>query len=101
MADYICVRCDQEIVGGFPGIQRYCGPCRRYAMPIKAAAVRAVRSAIVRGDLPSLKNLACVDCGKPAQAYDHRSYEAEKLLDVQPVCRKCNFRRGPAIWRAA
>lgn len=36
----------------------------------------------------------CVDCGEPATDYDHRDYS--KPLDVEPVCRSCNMKRGPA-----
>ena len=37
----------------------------------------------------------CADCGKAASEYDHRDYN--KPLDVEPVCRSCNIRRGSAI----
>jgi hypothetical protein len=56
-----------------------------------------VRSAIKQGILPNLDgSIACVDCGVPAQEYDHRDYG--RPLDVQPVCRCCNKARGTAIW---
>lgn len=54
-----------------------------------AGAVRVGRLAKLDGSVP------CVDCGKPAEHYDHRDYN--KPLDVQPVCRGCNYRRGRAI----
>lgn len=38
---------------------------------------------------------ACVDCGAVAEVYDHRDYS--KPLDVQPVCRSCNLKRGPGL----
>lgn len=37
----------------------------------------------------------CADCGEPAYCYDHRDYR--KPIDVQPVCRACNQRRGPGL----
>lgn len=37
----------------------------------------------------------CVDCGGVAYQYDHREYA--KPLEVEPVCRSCNKRRGPAL----
>lgn len=56
-----------------------------------------VRSAIKQGILPALDgSIACVDCGVPANEYDHRDYG--RPLDVQPVCRCCNKSRGTAIW---
>jgi hypothetical protein len=35
----------------------------------------------------------CVDCGNPAECYDHRDYT--RPLKVEPVCKACNNRRGP------
>jgi hypothetical protein len=40
-------------------------------------------------------NFACVDCGAPATAYEHRDYN--KPLDVVPTCRPCNAKRRYAI----
>lgn len=58
-------------------------------------AVTAVKKAIKLGDLLPLRGQYCVDCGDPARDYDHRDYN--KPLDVDPVCRSCNIRRGAAI----
>lgn len=57
-------------------------------------AHRAVQKAIKAGDLPAANTLTCVDCGTQARDYDHRDYS--RPLDVQPVCRSCNKKRGPA-----
>lgn len=44
--------------------------------------------------LPRLDgSVACVDCGEPAAVYDHRDYY--KPMEVEPVCHRCNSRRGP------
>lgn len=51
---------------------------------------RAIRD----GYLPKPSTLICLDCGAPAQVYDHRDYN--KPLDVEPVCHACNVKRGPA-----
>lgn len=84
-----------------------CGPCwrrnekERYV--IAGPAQRLVAKAIRKGLLPKLDgSVMCVDCGKPAQVYDHREYA--KPLEVDPVCKRCNVRRGPAkevapLWR--
>lgn len=38
----------------------------------------------------------CVECGKTwAMALDHRHYA--QPLKVDPVCRSCNAKRGPAL----
>jgi hypothetical protein len=61
------------------------------AAPARYAVARAIRD----GKLPRLNgSIQCVDCGAPAEDYDHREYA--RPLDVQPVCRSCNLRRGPA-----
>ena len=58
-------------------------------------AMSAVRKAVMTGELPNISTQTCVDCGSPAEHYDHRDYN--KPLEVEPVCRTCNYRRGPAI----
>lgn len=54
-----------------------------------------VRKALKKGILKRAKEFKCVDCGEPAFCYDHRDYL--KPLEVQPVCRKCNWYRGKAL----
>lgn len=56
-----------------------------------------VSMAVRHGYLPHISTCICVDCGQPARAYDHRDYN--KPLEVSPVCRSCNCKRGPAIPR--
>lgn len=59
------------------------------------SAKLAIFNAVRRGALPKVKNQECVDCGERATVYEHRDYL--KPLDVQPVCHRCNKRRGPAM----
>lgn len=59
------------------------------------SAINSVQKAVKKGLLAPVKTLSCVDCGRGAECYDHRDYN--KPLDVVPVCRKCNFRRGSAV----
>lgn len=60
-------------------------------------AQATVAEARKRGLLPELDgSIACSDCDKPAKQYDHRDYS--RALDVEPVCRSCNVRRGTAKW---
>lgn len=56
---------------------------------------RFTRLAVRNGYLKDPTTLTCLDCGAPAQVYDHRDYN--KPLDVEPVCHACNVKRGPAI----
>ena len=60
-------------------------------------ARQAVMIAIKRGALANLKKVEtkCTDCGARATQYDHRDYNLP--LQVEPVCRRCNLLRGPAI----
>jgi hypothetical protein len=60
------------------------------------AAYIAVRKAVRAGALPPVDTQYCVDCGSFAEMYDHRDYS--KPVHVDPVCRRCNIIRGPAIF---
>lgn len=93
----VCVVCE----GAEPhhSASPYCSPCGKKVARIRQAAIIAVRKAIRMGDLWHPKLRLCVDCGKQAHDYDHRDYS--KPLQVDPVCRRCNLMRGPAITRMA
>lgn len=68
---------------------------RRQEKPFALKAKWMVRKAVERGELPHIKTLKCLDCGKQATCYDHRDYSYP--LRVDPVCFSCNAFRGPAI----
>lgn len=53
-----------------------------------------IKARIRGGYIWPAKLYDCVDCGKRAHDYDHRDYS--KPLEVEPVCRSCNLKRGPA-----
>jgi hypothetical protein len=66
---------------------------------IRYTAHFTVARAIRKGELASPRGMACADCGGGAIEYDHRDYT--QPLMVEPVCRRCNLRRGPALkWTA-
>ena len=104
-----CLRCGSAYLpADVPLRSRLCVACwdvgtfqyvkRRYAVAL--AAVNKVQSAIRRGLLPRLSyrfdaGIPCVDCGKPAQQWDHRDYS--KPLAVEACCASCNQRRGPGL----
>lgn len=77
-----------------------CKPCkeRRRKILRRACIVHAqVKRAVELGKLPDLRetNVRCVDCKeRRAVCYDHRDYD--QPFKVDPVCRQCNCRRGPA-----
>lgn len=61
----------------------------------QSKAHSAIAKAILNGVVEKLTGKTCVDCGKPAEEYDHRDYN--KPLEVEPVCKSCNRLRGYAI----
>lgn len=64
-------------------------------MNLQQEAHLKVKKAIKYGLLARLDgSVLCVDCSALATEYDHRDYN--RPLEVDPVCRPCNFRRGQA-----
>ena len=92
---HFCKICNDEILDRH-GLAKICFPCDRgdYGAG-RSRAHAAIQKAIKTGQLLHPKNFFCIDCGAPAKCYDHRDYN--KPLEVDPVCRKCNFHRGLAI----
>lgn len=66
---------------------------------VGADAHSMVALAVRLGYLKPIGECTCVSCGAQATDYDHRDYN--KPLEVEPVCRSCNFARPPAILRRA
>ena len=89
-----CQSCGNEIRNRHH-LAKVCSPCLydKFGRNQKEAIAEVTR-AVKKGDLQPAKSHKCVDCGVDAFCYDHRDYG--KPLDVVPVCRKCNFKRGPA-----
>lgn len=92
-----CAMCGKRVPDNRIFVSRYCSSeCSFESVSQSVKATNIVKSAIKRGVMkPISEETTCVDCGKPAHDYDHRDYN--KPLDVDPVCRGCNIRRGPAI----
>lgn len=63
--------------------------------PERRRAREKVKDAVRRGDLAPIKTCFCVDCGQPAQAYDH-AYGYDQPLNVEPVCFRCHGTRSKA-----
>ena len=83
-----------------PLCRLFCQKCsierRKYYNNKQLACSKIVALAVNSGILPKLDgSINCVDCGKIATDYEHRDYM--KPLEVDPVCRKCNIRRGRAL----
>lgn len=90
-----CIGCGAAL----PLLRHYktylCASCKNNGLRRQGTGAHIlVASAIRYGYLPHPTTLVCVDCGVPATEYDHRDYS--KPLEVDAVCRSCNFARGPA-----
>lgn len=76
-------------------ISPYCDiSCAMAVSDARAHTTVAVSKAVRLGAIPPVRSLTCVDCGAPATDYDHRRYL--EPLAVEPTCRSCNLKRGPA-----
>lgn len=100
LVKFTCVKCGivDLVTGGSCNYK--CSKCRSIngVDPLKSPqylAHAAVAKAIRNGDLERPEQFACTDCHGNATEYDHRDYSFP--LKVDPVCRGCNARRGPAI----
>lgn len=97
MTTFACETCGAQVERN-SSAHRFCFDCTRARAITYSKLTSPFRSAVAReireGRLPKASQLTCVDCGQPARDYDHRDYA--KPLDVQPVCRSCNRKRGPA-----
>ena len=91
-----CVICESRISDDRLRISKYCFECSFKSSAQSASAGNKVKSAIKKGIIKPIEpGTKCVDCGSQATDFDHRDYN--KPLEVEPVCRGCNIRRGPAI----
>ena len=71
----------------------HCWKCRERWQIVKNR-VAGVMSKMREGYLPHANAFKCADCGQRAFAWDHRDY-ADPFY-IEPVCRSCNWYRGPA-----
>lgn len=92
---WACLHCGVKADMARHWLAKFCLQCTRTDARGGNRARGEVYKAIKTGVLQSPVGFLCVDCGKTAREYDHRDYN--KPLDVQPVCRSCNLKRGPAI----
>lgn len=91
----VCVRCAQKYLR-YGGNTRYCHPCMLKVDRLRNAAHSLVACAVDFGLLRKASESACADCGGEATFYEHRDYFSP--LDVVPICRSCNGKRGPMNW---
>lgn len=83
------------LLAGVRSHSPYCSAsCATAVAHARAKVINAVNKAVKQGALKRPSELQCVDCGAKAREYDHRRYM--QPLNVVPVCRPCNLKRGAA-----
>lgn len=95
-SDKPCAICGSPVlIGRMRSHSGYCSyTCAVSVQRARSKGATLVAKAVLSGELTRPDQLTCVDCGRPATSYDHRRYL--RPLDVEPVCRSCNYKRGPA-----
>lgn len=94
-----CFHCGVRLGRFFKHSKKSCLDCEgRMGRAIYSVRYRVLK-AIKNGLLLPADTFDCADCGKPAVCYDHRDYS--KPLEVAPVCKSCNTKRGPGIFGSA
>ena len=89
-----CRVCNSAIIDRYHSA-KLCFACADHRKNGGYKAHTQVKKAIKNGLLKPVKELKCLDCGCKAEIYDHKDYN--KPLEVEPVCRSCNRKRGSAI----
>ncbi len=89
-----CIVC-QNVIKDRHGNARKCLFCDYAYGYGRNKAHGIVHKAVKEGKLEPPTNFSCVDCGLKAIFYEHRDYN--KPLEVVPICRLCNIKRGSAI----
>ena len=94
MYQITCVRCGDAVMSHTTSTLM-CRTCQNRHNAESLLCGRAVAKAIRQGLLPRADTCICADCGAAASEWEHRDYL--KPLDVEPICRSCNNKRGPAL----
>lgn len=89
-----CIRCG-DLATRCTTAPPFCFDCGHEHASEGRKALSRVGYAVAQGLLPRAKTCICVDCGSRATEYEHRDYT--KPLDIEPVCRSCNHKRGIAL----
>lgn len=92
MRKFKCVRCLEDDTRPCQTRFDICKKCAKEHGKERQIAGSLVTAAVNRGKIKRAYGQACVDCGAPATCLEHRDYT--KPLEVEPVCRSCNSKRG-------
>jgi hypothetical protein len=95
LRSFVCIRCLRPTTRHHNARSGMCEPCMDGHREESLRATSEVSKAIKRGHMKPAREHVCVDCGATARDWDHRDYT--KPLDVDPVCKPCNIRRGVAF----
>lgn len=90
MINSSCAICGNEFIEELQW-RVYCNECRKLVLRLQTHVSRQMKMY----KIPPASSHKCVDCGLQANAYDHRYYSLP--LEVEPVCTRCNIKRGPAV----
>jgi hypothetical protein len=90
----VCQCCGTADISHRESAAKYCLACRNGGMVGlgRVKATQAVNAEVRAGRMQRPGEFKCVDCGEPAECWEHRDYS--RPLDVEPVCRLCNNKRG-------
>lgn len=89
-----CLVCQRVMGRGFHHSRIVCDWCSDQYRMFKMCVQQKVKSAIHSGKLPDWRGLRCFVCSDDAIGYHHSDYS--EPLNVQPICRSCNWRLGHA-----
>jgi len=89
-----CFYCGKPLAG-MSHLARKCRDCKVQVRRKQGRCNMLVRRAVLRGELPNVRTMKCVDCGARGWYWEHRNYD--EPLKVDPVCEPCNRKRGLAL----
>lgn len=90
-----CLNCGGATGEFGPSTWGLCHDCYSGHTVLTNKVRREHQDALASGRLERATAHKCADCGKQAQAWEHRDYR--KPETIQPVCNSCNQIRGPAV----
>lgn len=92
---FVCIRCKLPSQRD-PRVRSFmCESCMSLHRDEARRATSEVTKAIKNGEMDRADAHPCADCGKQGRDWDHRDHL--RPLDVVPLCKGCNVKRGTAF----